>query len=201
MSSFVHSVLLTLMNFGYAGIAFGLMIEIIPSEIVLAYAGFLITMGKVSFIGTLIAGVFGGVLAQLFLYWIGKYGGRPFLLKYGKFLLIREKQIDMAERWFNKYGVGVIFTVRFIPVVRHAISIPAGISRMSFTKFTVYTTLAVIPWSIMFIYFGEVLSSNWEHVKEIAKPYEQSIMIVAILAIIVYLFVKFQKGRKAKARA
>lgn len=199
MSSFVQSVLFTLMSFGYVGIAIGLMIEVIPSEIVLAYAGYLITKGEVSFVGAVIAGVIGGVIAQLFLYWIGKYGGRPFLVKYGKFLFIREKQIDMAERWFEKYGVGVIFTVRFIPVVRHAISIPAGISRMSLAKFTSYTTLAIIPWSILFIYLGEKLASNWQQVNQIAKPYVQPIMFAAIIGVIAYLFVKIQKNRQSRA--
>lgn len=199
MSSFIQSVLFTLMSFGYVGIAIGLMIEVIPSEIVLAYAGYLITKGEVSFVGAVIAGVIGGVIAQLFLYWIGKYGGRPFLVKYGKFLFIREKQIDMAERWFEKYGVGVIFTVRFIPVVRHAISIPAGISRMSLAKFTGYTTLAIIPWSILFIYLGEKLASNWQQVNQIAKPYVQPIMFAAIIGVIAYLFVKIQKNRQSRA--
>ncbi|WP_379966036.1 DedA family protein [Ectobacillus sp. sgz5001026] len=199
MSSFIQSVLLTLMSFGYVGIAIGLMIEVIPSEIVLAYAGYLITKGEVSFVGAVIAGVIGGVIAQLFLYWIGKYGGRPFLVKYGKFLFVREKQINMAERWFEKYGVGVIFTVRFIPVVRHAISIPAGISRMSLAKFTGYTTLAIIPWSILFIYLGEKLASNWQQVNQIAKPYVQPIMYAAILGVIAYLFVKIQKNRQTRA--
>ncbi|KAB2334894.1 DedA family protein [Cytobacillus depressus] len=198
MSEFIHSFLLFLMNLGYFGIALALMAEVIPSEIVLAYAGFLVSQGEINFIGAVIAGTIGGVIAQLFLYWIGKYGGRPFLKKYGKFLLIREKHIDLAEKWVQKYGVGVIFTARFIPVVRHAISIPAGISKMSLRKFTLYTTLAVIPWSIFFVYLGQKLASNWEQINELAKPYIQPVIIIAILGIVVYLLVITLKRTRQK---
>ncbi|WP_028399291.1 DedA family protein [Ectobacillus panaciterrae] len=193
MSGFIHSFLLILMKLGYAGIALGLMVEVIPSEIVLAYAGYLVSRGEINFLGAILVGTIGGVIAQLFLYWIGKFGGRAFLKKYGKFFLIREKHISVAEAWFEKYGVGVIFTARFIPVVRHAISIPAGISKMSFRKFTVYTTLAILPWSAFFIFLGQKLASNWERVNEMAKPYVQPVMVVAILASIVYLIVLTRK--------
>ncbi|MFD3447472.1 DedA family protein [Microbacteriaceae bacterium 4G12] len=196
MSGFIHSFLLMLMSLGYFGVALGLMVEIIPSEIVLAYAGYLVSQGEINFAGAVIAGTVGGVIAQIFLYWLGKFGGRLFLIKYGKFLFIREKQIDLAEKWFEKYGVGVIFTARFIPFVRHAISIPAGISKMSLRKFTMYTTLAVLPWSALFIYLGQKLSSNWEQVNQLAKPYVQPIMIVAILCTVVYLAVKVVKKDK-----
>jgi membrane protein DedA with SNARE-associated domain len=198
MGDIVHSILLFLTNLGYLGIALGLMIEIIPSEIVLAYAGYLVSQGSINFVGAMIAGVIGGTIAQLFIYWIGAYGGRPFLEKYGKYLFIHKKHIDTAEAWFNKYGTGVIFAARFIPVVRHAISIPAGISKMSLKKFTLYTVLAVIPWSFLFIYLGNQLSSNWQNVNEFAKPFVQPAMIIAIILIVVYIALKVMKKRKNK---
>ena len=196
MGDFVHSILLFLTNLGYLGIALGLMIEIIPSEIVLAYAGYLVSQGSINFAGAMIAGVIGGTIAQLFIYWIGAYGGRPFLKKFGKFLFIHKKHIDIAESWFNKFGTGVIFAARFIPIVRHAISIPAGISKMSLKKFTLYTALAVIPWSFLFIYLGNQLSSNWQNVNEFAKPYVQPAMIIALILIVVYITFKVMKKRK-----
>ena len=107
----------------------GLMLEVIPSEIVLSYAGYLVSTGSITFWGAVAFGTIGGVIAQLFIYWIGRYGGRPVLERYGKYILIQKKHIDYAEAWFNRYGTGVIFTARFIPVVRHAISIPAGIAK------------------------------------------------------------------------
>ncbi|MFC4769176.1 DedA family protein [Effusibacillus consociatus] len=198
MKEFIYTVLTTLTDLGYLGIAIGLMIEIIPSEIVLAYGGFMVSQGKISFLGAVIAGTIGGVLAQLFLYWMGYYGGRPFLEKYGKYILIHKKHIDMAENWFNRYGSGVIFTARFIPVVRHAISIPAGIAKMSFIKFIGYTTLAVIPWSIFFLYLGKELGSNWKQINEIAKPYVQPVIYGAILLTIAYILYGLYKKKKQR---
>src|SRR5690606_32733162 len=151
---------------GYWGVLLGLMIEVIPSEIVLSYAGYLVAQGDISFLGAVVFGTVGGVVAQLFVYWIGRYGGRPSLHTYGKYLLIKKHHSDVSERGFSRYGAGVIFTARFIPVVRHAISIPAGIARMPLLKFTVLTTLAVIPWSVMFIALGRSLGDNWQSIEE-----------------------------------
>lgn len=103
VGSLISEILTWLTNMGYAGIAIGLMIEIIPSEIVLAYGGYMVSEGTIGFIGAIIAGVIGAFIAQIFIYWIGRYGGRPFLDKYGKYLLIKKHHIDMSENWFQKY--------------------------------------------------------------------------------------------------
>jgi membrane protein DedA with SNARE-associated domain len=195
MQDFIHTILLSLASLGYIGVALGLMIEVIPSEIVLAYAGFLVAQGKISVLGAVIAGTIGGTIAQLFIYWIGYYGGRPFLGKYGKYILIHKRHIDIAEHWFNRYGSGVIFTARFIPVVRHAISIPAGIARMPIAKFTIYTVCAVIPWSILFIYLGIQLGGNWNQINQMARPYVQPIMIAAVIVTLLYLIYNVWKKR------
>lgn len=188
MQEFIFNVLDWLSSLGYIGIAIGLMLEVIPSEIVLGYGGYMISQGTIGFPGAVIAGTIGGTIAQLFLYWLGYYGGRPVLEKYGKYLLINNHHIDLSEQWFNKYGPGVIFSARFIPVVRHAISIPAGIARMSFVKFTLYTIAAVIPWTIFFLYLGIVLGENWAGIKDVAKPYIIPVAVIALLAGIIYLF-------------
>jgi len=188
VQEFILNVLDWLSSLGYIGIALGLMLEVIPSEIVLGYGGYMISQGTIGFIGAVIAGTIGGTIAQLFLYWLGYYGGRPVLEKYGKYLLINNHHIDLSEQWFNKYGPGVIFSARFIPVVRHAISIPAGIARMSFIKFTLYTIAAVIPWTIFFLYLGMVLGENWAGIKDVAKPYIIPVAVIALFAGIIYLF-------------
>lgn len=196
MKEFIMTVLMWLADLGYFGIAIGLMIEIIPSEIVLAFGGYMVSIGKINFIGAVIAGTIGGVIAQWFIYWMGYYGGRPFLLKYGKYIFIKEEHINVAETWFQRYGVGVIFTARFVPVVRHAISIPAGIAKMPFGKFTLYTTLAVIPWSIFFIYLGLTLGENWENVKTIAAPYVNVLATIVIVGLVLYFGWKMIKKNK-----
>ncbi|MDP4164122.1 MAG: DedA family protein [Bacillota bacterium] len=186
MKNYIFSILMALSSLGYFGIALGLMIEIIPSEIVLGYGGYMISKGHMNFAGAVIAGTIGGTIAQLFLYWMGYYGGRPFLEKYGKYILIRKKQIDLSEKWFEKYGAGVIFSARFIPVVRHAISIPAGISKMPASKFTLYTVAAVVPWTIMFLYLGEVLGNNWATIKDHVHPLP-FIAFAVVFGVIYYL--------------
>lgn len=193
MKEFIFSVLEFLSELGYFGIALGLMIEVIPSEIVLGYGGYMISEGILGYPGAVIAGTIGGTLAQLFLYWAGYYGGRPFLEKYGKYIFIKKKQIDLSEQWFRKYGVGVIFFARFIPVVRHAISIPAGIAKMSATKFTLYTVAAVIPWTILFLYLGHALGENWSHIKEYAAQYTMPIIIGAVILGVIYFLIKKTK--------
>jgi membrane protein DedA with SNARE-associated domain len=191
-----------LLNFitelGYWGIMLGLMIEVIPSEIVLAYAGFLVQQGNINFVEAVIFGTIGGTIAQIFVYWVGRYGGRPFLRKYGKYLLIKEKQIDLSEKWFNKYGTGVIFTARFIPVVRHAISIPAGMARMPLGKFTLYTTLAIIPWSILFISLGKSLGANWHDINTKAAPYYLPFAGLTVgLTVLYFAYKLFTRKKKA----
>ncbi|WP_028400013.1 DedA family protein [Ectobacillus panaciterrae] len=198
ISNIINQLLEIFMSLGYFGIALGLMIEVIPSEIVLSYAGYLVAKGQINFVEAVIAGTIGGTLAQIFLYWLGYYGGRPIVEKYGKYLLIKKHHLDVAESWFNKYGVGVIFSARFIPVVRHAISIPAGLAKMPLLKFTVYTVLAIVPWSIFFIYLGEKLGANWRHIKEYAAPYTPYFIGGALLFIAIYTVYMMKKKRAVR---
>ncbi|WP_226678748.1 DedA family protein [Mesobacillus jeotgali] len=187
MQEFIMAVLDWLSGLGYIGIAIGLMLEVIPSEIVLGYGGYMISEGTIGFTGAVVAGTIGGTIAQLFLYWLGYFGGRPMLEKYGKYLLINKHHLEVSEKWFNQYGSGVIFSARFIPVVRHAISIPAGIAGMSAIKFTLYTIAAMIPWTVFFLYLGIVLGENWSEIKDIAKPFIIPISIIALGGGAVYI--------------
>jgi len=198
LTEIIHQILEFFASLGYFGVALGLMIEVIPSEIVLAYAGYLVAEGQINFVGAIIAGVIGGTIAQLFLYWIGYYGGRPIIEKYGKYILINKHHLDLAEKWFSKYGVGVVFTARFIPVVRHAISIPAGLAKMPVSQFTIYTVLAIIPWSIFFVLVGEKLGRNWDTAKEVLAPYTPMLIVIAFALFVVYFLIKKLISNKNK---
>ncbi|UYO04975.1 DedA family protein [Paenibacillus sp. PSB04] len=198
ISDIINQLFDWIQSLGYFGIMLGLMIEVIPSEIVLAYGGFLVSSGHINYIGAVVFGTVGGVIAQLFIYWIGRYGGRPVLEKYGRYIFIHKKHIDYAEEWFNKYGTGVIFTARFIPVARHAISIPAGISRMNLGRFTLLTTLAVIPWSALFVYLGYLLGDQWKNIDEKAAPYITPILLIALALLIVYFLIKWINNRRKR---
>lgn len=198
MGELIHSVLLYLEGLGYWGIFLGLMMEVIPNELLLAYAGYLVSKGEINFIGAIVCAVVGGTLAQIVLYWIGRYGGRPFLEKYGKYLLISKHHLDVAESWFNRYGMGMMFTARFIPIVRHAISLPGGMARMPLGKFTLYTALALVPYSIIYVYLGMKLKDNWERIDEIAGPYIKPLIIAAVILTVLYVGYQFYLKRKAK---
>jgi len=200
MGTILTHLLETIISMGYFGVVLALMIEIIPSELVLAYGGFMIGSGHLSFIGVVIAGTVGATIAQVILYWIGSYGGRPFLNKYGKYLLIHKKHLDISERWFQKYGAGVVFFARFIPLIRQVISLPAGIAKMRLEKFIFYTLLATIPWCILFIYLGKKLGQNWHNIKTLAAPYLHVIAIVILaFAVLIIIMKVVSSHRKFKS--
>ncbi|MBM7584202.1 membrane protein DedA with SNARE-associated domain [Bacillus pakistanensis] len=192
---FLLEILQALSDLGIFGIAIGLMIEIIPSEIVLAYGGFLISTKKIGFVSALIAGVLGGTLAQLFLYWLGIYGGRPFFEKWGKYFFIHEKHLQSSEKWFEKYGNVVIFTARFIPIVRHAISIPAGVCKMKFSLFLIYSIAAMIPWTILFLLVGMELGTHWNQIESVGIKYIKPIALMASGVTLTYLLYHLFKNR------
>ncbi len=196
MGEIIHRILETITGMGYWGILLGLALEVIPSEIVLAYAGYLVYQGQINLIEAVVFGTIGCLFQQIILYVIGLYGGRAFIDKYGKYLHIKSKHVDVTERWFQKYGAGVVFTSRFIPVVRQAISIPAGISNMNMVKFLSYSGLASVLWAILFISLGKSLGENWQNIYEKAAPYTQPILWGAILLMIAYILYKSLTRKK-----
>jgi membrane protein DedA with SNARE-associated domain len=188
-------------TYGFIGIALALMIEVIPSEIVLAYGGYLIANGQISFFSAMIAGIIGGTIAQIFLYWLGAYGGRPFFEKFGKFLFIKRKHLDASEKWFKKYGTIVIFAARFIPIVRHAISIPAGIAKMKFSQFVLYTIAAMLPWTLLFLLLGIQLNNHWNLIRDVAGVYIKPIIIIAIISLVLFFYLQYWRNKKNNCRS
>ena len=130
-------------SMGYMGIILSMAIESacipLPSEIIMPFSGYLVHTGRFGLIETGLAGAFGCVVGSIAAYYAGFYGGRPFMEKYGKYVFITPKELDTADRWFARYGDAAIFISRLLPVVRTFISLPAGIARMNFTKFVIYT--------------------------------------------------------------
>ncbi|OUM97892.1 MAG: hypothetical protein BAA02_05515 [Paenibacillaceae bacterium ZCTH02-B3] len=181
-------------SLGYWGIIVGLAVEVIPSEIVLSFGGYLVSQGRITFAGAVVCGTIGAMLQQWILYAIGRYGGRPFLLKYGKYLHLKQSHIELAERWVERYGPVVVFTGRFLPVMRQVVSVPAGMARMNLGVFSLLTLLASIPWCLLFVWLGWTLGDQWEKVDEKAAPYVQPIVLIALAALILYFL--FQAVRR-----
>ena len=199
MHEWIETIFLFLQDLGYFGIAFGLMLEVIPSEIVLAYGGFLVSLGEISFIGAVIAGTIGGTIAHLLLYLFGYYLGRPFFDKYGKWLMIKQHHLIKVEKWFEEYGSGVVFLARFIPVIRHVVSIPAGIAKMNFWSFISLTIAAIIPWTVLFLLLGIQLGDHWNNIEQFAKPFITPLIIIAVSSILLFFTVKIFMKRKQNA--
>jgi membrane protein DedA with SNARE-associated domain len=150
---------------GYWGIVLSMAIESacipLPSEIIMPFSGYLVFTGRFGLFEVALAGAAGCVLGSVAAYWVGVYGGRPFLLKYGKYVLITHKELDSADRWFERYGDAAIFVSRLLPVIRTFISLPAGIARMNFPKFVIYTFIGSFPWCLGLAWLGKKLGENW----------------------------------------
>ncbi len=137
----------------------------VPSEAIMPFAGFAVSEGSMSFTGILIAGVLGNLVGSWIAYAVGYYGGRPFVDRWGRYVLLRPHHLETAQRWFDHYGSAAVFFGRVLPIVRTFISLPAGFGRMNFWKFSIYTTLGCVPWVAMLAYVGVKLGANWEKIR------------------------------------
>ncbi len=184
-------VISTIRAFGYGGVVFLMAVESacipLPSEIILPFAGYLVFMHQLQLLPVGIAGAFGCVIGSIIAYAIGAYGGRPLIEKYGKYVLVSRHDLDMADRWFNRYGTMIVFTGRLLPVVRTFISLPAGISRMNFFKFIVYTFIGSLIWSLLITWIGFKLGQQWDTLGPYFHRFDDVILIAGIAAFLLYL--------------
>ncbi len=150
---------------------------------------------------TLVAGAYGALgcsLGSLIAYIVGMWGGRPLLDKYGRYILISRHDLAMSDRWFEKRGDWAIFVSRLLPVVRTFISLPAGIARMHFVKFLIYTFLGSFIWCVGLAYGGYQLGNHWEQIRVVMRPFDPLIgaVIIALVALYIYRHVKHSKPAK-----
>lgn len=174
---------------GYTAIIIGMALESacvpIPSELIFGFAGYLVYMGKLDFMLTVGAGVIGGLLGSVAAYLVGYWGGRPFVDRYGRYLFLSSRHVDLAQRWFDRYGLRAAFFSRLLPVVRTFISLPAGFARVDLVKFVIYTLLGSLPWTIALVYAGMLLGENWQRLTAVGHQASLG-MAVALLAIGAY---------------
>lgn len=179
----------------YFGIMLALTIEFVPAELVLPLAGFWVYEGDMTLWGTVLAGTIGGTFGPLTLYAVGRYGGRPFLLKFGKYFFINEEKLQKADEFFERNGAMVAFTARFLPGVRTLISIPCGMAKMNVWTFSIYTFLAMLPITFIYVFLGYKLGENWESVGELANQYLLPIGVTVLILFIAYKVI-FKKKKK-----
>lgn len=177
---------------GYWGLAIGMAIESanvpLPSELILPFGGYLVSTGRLNFWGAVMAGTIGGTLGSVASYYLGLRGGRPLLMKYGRYIGISRSKLATADRWFANYGEATVFFTRLMPIVRTFISLPAGLTGMNFKKFVIYTFLGSLPWSVLLVYVGVKLGENWQLIKPWFHRLD-AVVAVGIVVGIIYLIV------------
>ncbi len=166
----------------------------IPSELILGFAGFLVFDERIGFGGAVAAGIIGGMAGSIITYYIGDWGGRPFVHKYGKYFFMKKSHVDLAQNWFDKYGVKAVFFSRLLPVVRTFISLPAGFAKVNIKKFVIFTFLGSTPWTILIVYIGMVLGKNWRRLLAAGHDFTL-ITIAAFCLFLAYYFWRRQKRR------
>lgn len=134
----------------------------LPSEVIMPFSGYLVSQGRFTLWETALAGAIGCVIGSIAAYIAGRYGGRVFIWRYGRYLLISHHDVELADRWFNRHGQGTVFFSRLLPVVRTFISLPAGISRMNFIPFVIWTFVGSLPWCYLLAYAGFKMGNHWE---------------------------------------
>lgn len=181
-------------NYGYFGMFLGMVLEaviiVIPSELILATGGILVTKGFFTFTGAFLTGLLGSVFCAIVIYFMGYFGGRPFVDKYGKYFFMKKEDLEKSDSWFNKYGMISALIGRNFPIVRTLISLPIGIMRMPFIKFVIYTTIGSIPWTLAFVYFGYALGENWIIITSYLNYLKVPIRIIIIFFIIRFIIKK-----------
>jgi membrane protein DedA with SNARE-associated domain len=169
----------------------------IPSEITMPFSGFLASQGVLNLWLIVIVGTVANLAGSLVAYGIGYFLEETVLLtlikKYGKFILISEKEYNHATHWFQKYGDKIIFISRLLPAVRTVISLPAGVFRMDIKKFIIYTTVGCFIWSLFLTYIGFTLGANWRSLDVYYRKFEYAIVAVIIIALVYFVYRKMKK--------
>ncbi len=199
MIEFIFEYAVSIISFlGYLGVFFLMTLESmifpVPSEAIMPFAGYLAYSGKFNLLLIVFIATLGSILGSLISYYMGYYGGEKFVLKIGKYLLLNEEHLKTSEEWFNKRGQSTIFISRFIPVIRHFISIPAGTAKMNKIKFITYTFLGAFGWNYFLAYLGLKLGENWRVVSEYSK-YIDILIILSLVGIISWYIIK-KKNKK-----
>src|SRR4026209_2021352 len=196
LSGFIVATISTL---GYSGIVLLMAIESacipLPSEIIMPFSGYLVSRGEMNLWGVGIAGAVGCVLGSLVAYYAGMYGGRPFIEKYGRFILLSRHDLDLADRWFAKYGEWIVFTARLLPAIRTFIAFPAGVARMNLTRFVIYTFAGSLPWCLGLAYVGQKLGEQWDKDDTLKTWFHRFDFVIGIIGV---LFVAWWVWRHIK---
>lgn len=193
-----HFIVDTIGTYGYFAIFVLMMLESalipIPSEVTMVFGGFLVARGELDFIAVGMIGAVANVVGSWLAYYVGRVGGRPLAERWGRYIFLRKKELDRADQWFKERGELTVFVTRLLPVIRTFISFPAGVSRMPFWRFTIYTFLGCLPWSFALTWAGVLLGDNWEVFLRHSRPVVIGVGVITVAVIGWWLW------RRASAR-
>ncbi|MBI2459600.1 MAG: DedA family protein [Parcubacteria group bacterium] len=191
ISVITNFIINTISAWGYLGVGTLMAVESacvpLPSEIIMPFAGFLVAQGKFSLLGVTLAGALGCTVGSGLAYAAGVWGGRGFIEKYGKYILISHHDLKIADNFFNKYGSAAIFFSRLLPVVRTFISLPAGLAKMNFKRFIIYSFLGSVPWSFGLAYLGKKLGDHWNTLGVYFHKFDLAIAVIIIVGAAWYI--------------
>jgi membrane protein DedA with SNARE-associated domain len=167
----------------------------IPSEIVMPYAGYLVTQNKMTILNAAVVGSLANLFGSWIAYFVGRYGGRNFIEKYGKYVFLSYKHLAWADKWFAEKGDITVLVSRMLPAVRTFISLPAGITRMNFFRFSIYTFIGALPWNLALVYVGYVFAGNWELMQDYLHKFNYVIWGTLVLLVIAYIIYRRKKKK------
>ena len=200
LTLFASFIIQSIVKFSYIGIFVLMLLESfnipIPSELVMTFSGFLSYKGDFNLYLVIIIGTIGNLLGSIFSYYLGYYGGYPFLEKYGRYIFIQDKDIKRAHRWFARYGEFAVFFTRILPVFRTFISLPAGIAKMDIKKFSMYTLLGTLIWDIALAVLGFYFASRWTIIYRFVENSSIYFFIIMILIIVLYIYRHVKKSKR-----
>jgi membrane protein DedA with SNARE-associated domain len=191
-------------SLGYPGIFLLMILESAliprPSEIIMPFSGFLVSKGIFGSIGVVLAGTIGNLVGSILTYYLGLKAGRAFILKYGKYILFKKSHLELTEELFQKYGDKIAFFCRLLPAIRTYISLPCGVGKTNFIKFTIYTFLGSLVWNSMLTYVGILLGDNWNNIDKYAV-YLDIVSASVITVFIIWFVVKLRKRNKRNQKS
>jgi membrane protein DedA with SNARE-associated domain len=194
IQSFIDWLVNIITTVGYPGVALSVFIESffapIPSEIILPFSGFVASSGALNIYWVIVVATIAAYLGTLPFYFIGMWGEKvmlKFLNRYGKYLFIEKEDVDWAFGLFKKHGNKIVFIGRLIPIVRTLISFPAGVAKMKFIIFSIYTLLGALTWNTLLAYGGYLLADSWDLVGGIVSKYENVILVIVAIIVAIYI--------------
>jgi membrane protein DedA with SNARE-associated domain len=170
----------------------------VPSEVIQLFAGYLVSLHRMSFAAAVTAGVLGNLIGSWIAWSVGYYGGRPFIERWGRYIHVTPERLDLAQRWFERHGEVTVLVGRCVPLIRTFISLPAGVARMPFWRFTIFTIVGCVPWVLGLTALGYEVGPSWERWRH-RLEYLDYIVAGAIIVVIVYLFVRARRRRALTA--